>query len=88
VHLEVNAHPERLDLVDTYCRMCRDEGVRVAIDSDAHAIAEFGHLRYGIGQARRGWLSPDDVVNTLPLRELRALLRGVPRTPAMPVEHA
>jgi DNA polymerase (family 10) len=88
VHLEVNAHPERLDLVDTYCRLCRDEGVRVAIDSDAHAVAEFGHLRYGIGQARRGWLSPGDVVNTRPLRELRGLLRRAQHTRAMPLAHA
>jgi DNA polymerase (family 10) len=88
VHLEVNAHPERLDLVDTYCRMCKDQGVRVAVDSDAHAIAEFGHLRYGIGQARRGWLSRDDVVNTRPLRELRGLLRKAPRTRTVPAEHA
>jgi DNA polymerase (family 10) len=66
--------------------MCKDEGVRVAIDSDAHAIGEFAHLRYGIGQARRGWLARDDVVNTRPLRELFALLRKAPRTHAAPAD--
>ena len=75
VHMEVNAHPERLDLVDTYCRMCKDEGVLVAIDSDAHGTQEFANLRYGIGQARRGWLARDDVLNTRALAKLQPLLR-------------
>ena len=74
VFLEVNAHPERLDLVDSYCRMCRDEGVLVAIDSDAHATQEFANLRYGIGQARRGWLARDDVLNARPLAQVMPLL--------------
>ncbi len=81
VHLELNAHPERLDLTDTWCRMCRDEGVRVAIDSDAHRTQEYANLRFGIGQARRGWLGRSDVLNTRPLSELLPLLRrpGRPR---------
>lgn len=73
--LELNAHPERLDLIDVYCRMARDEGVRVAVNSDAHRIQDFDNLRWGLGQARRGWLSADDVLNTRPLGELRRLLR-------------
>ena len=75
VCLEVNAHPQRLDLVDTYCRMCKDEGVRVVIYSDAHATQDFANLRYGVGQARRGWLGPDDVLNTRRLSKLLPLLR-------------
>ncbi|MGE5088548.1 MAG: DNA polymerase/3'-5' exonuclease PolX [Candidatus Levyibacteriota bacterium] len=75
VHLELNAHPERLDLTDTWCRMCKDEGVLVAIDSDAHRTQEYANLRYGIGQARRGWLARDDVLNTRPLSKLLPLLR-------------
>jgi DNA polymerase (family 10) len=75
VALEVNAHPERLDLIDTHCRLCRDQGVPVAIDSDAHAVADFAFLRYGVGQARRGWLRRDDVLNTRPLPEILAFLR-------------
>jgi DNA polymerase (family 10) len=74
IHLEVNAHPERLDLTDTYCRMCKDEGVLIAINSDAHSTREFANLRYGVGQARRGWLARDDVLNTRPLTQLVALL--------------
>ena len=74
--LELNAHPERLDLSDTHCRMAKDEGVLVAISSDAHSTQQFDNLRYGIGQGRRGWLEKKDVLNALPLRELRRLLPG------------
>ena len=74
VAVELNAHAERLDLTDTNCRMAKDEGVLVAIDSDAHDTGEFANLRYGIGQARRGWLGPRDVLNTRPLEELLPLL--------------
>jgi DNA polymerase (family X) len=74
VHLELNAHPERLDLTDTNCRMAKDEGVLVAIDSDAHDTGEFANLRYGVGQARRGWLAREDVLNARALSELLPLL--------------
>lgn len=73
-YLELNAHPERLDLLDTYCRMAKDEGVKIAVSSDAHRIQDFDNLKYGIGQARRGWLEKRDVLNTLPLAELRRAL--------------
>ena len=73
--LEVNAHPERLDLTDTYCRMAKAEGVLVAVNSDAHSTEDFKNLRFGIGQARRGWLEKSDVLNTRPLGELRKLLK-------------
>jgi DNA polymerase (family 10) len=74
VYLELNAHPERLDLTDTNCRMAKDEGVLVAIDSDAHDTGQLSNLRYGVGQARRGWLGREDVLNTRGLRELKQLL--------------
>jgi DNA polymerase (family 10) len=76
VALELNAHPERLDLTDLHCRMAREEGARVVIDSDAHAEHEFDNLDFGVGQARRGWLGKGEVVNTRPLRELRNWLAG------------
>jgi DNA polymerase (family 10) len=75
IYLEVNAHPERLDLIDTHCRMAKDEGVLIAIDSDAHSTQEFANLRYGVGQARRGWITRNDVLNARPLRDLMPLLR-------------
>ncbi len=74
VALEVNAHPERLDLLDTYCQMAKQEGVLVSINSDAHSTFEFGMLRFGVGQARRGWLEKHDVLNTRSLEELKAWL--------------
>lgn len=80
--LELNAHPERLDLSDTYCHMAKDEGVLVSVNSDAHGVAQFDNLQYGIGQARRGWLSPKDVLNTRTYSELRALIAAPRRRPA------
>ena len=73
--LELNSQPQRLDLNEYYCRMARDEGVLLSINSDAHAEQNFDFLQYGIDQARRGWLEKRDVLNTLPLRELRKLLQ-------------
>ena len=73
--LELNANPQRLDLTDTGCQMAKEAGVLVAINTDAHSTAEFGQLRYGIGQARRGWLEKKDVLNTRPLAELLKLLK-------------
>jgi DNA polymerase (family 10) len=73
--LELNAHPERLDLLDSQCRMAKEEGVLVSINSDAHSTFDFTNLRYGIGQARRGWLEKADVLNARPLAALRRLLR-------------
>lgn len=74
IHLELNAHPERLDLTDTHCRMAKDEGVLIAINSDAHNTQEFANLRYGIGQARRGWVTGEGVLNTRSLRDVMPLL--------------
>jgi len=73
-YLELNAHPERLDLYDIHCRMAKAEGVLVSINSDAHSISDFYNLKYGIGQARRGWLEKSDVLNTRSLGQLRKLL--------------
>jgi DNA polymerase (family 10) len=73
--LELNANPQRLDLTDIGCQMAKEAGVLVAINTDAHSVAEFSHLRYGVGQARRGWLEKQDVLNTRPLNELRKLLK-------------
>jgi DNA polymerase (family 10) len=72
--LELNAHPERLDLLDSHCQMAKEEGVLVSVNSDAHSSLDFANLKYGVGQARRGWLEKDDVLNTRPLGALRRLL--------------
>jgi DNA polymerase (family 10) len=73
--LELNAHPDRLDLNDHHCRMARDMGLKVAISTDAHSTKALGNMKYGIYQARRGWLTKDDVVNTRRVAELLKLLK-------------
>jgi DNA polymerase (family 10) len=73
--LELNAQPERLDLFDTYCHMAKEEGVLISINSDAHSTFEFDNLRFGVGQARRGWLEKQNVLNTRSLEELRAVIK-------------
>jgi DNA polymerase (family 10) len=73
--LELNAQPERLDLIDTHCQAAQEEGVLVSIDSDAHSTFDFANLRYGVGQARRGWLEKNNVLNTRALAALRPLLK-------------
>jgi DNA polymerase (family 10) len=73
--MELNAQPDRLDLDDRACRLAKEIGVKVAISTDAHRAADFELMRFGVDQARRGWLEPSDVVNTRPLAELRRLLR-------------
>ncbi|WP_347927375.1 DNA polymerase/3'-5' exonuclease PolX [Pseudomonas helvetica] len=72
--LELNAQPQRMDLFDLQCRYAKDEGVLIAINSDAHRTVDFAYLQYGIAQARRAWLEKTDVLNTRPLKELKAFL--------------
>lgn len=74
--LEINASPERLDLKDEYIRTCVAAGVKMTIDSDAHAADHFKFLEYGIAQARRGWAEKNDIVNTLPLKEFLKSLKS------------
>ncbi len=70
--VELNAFPDRLDLWDVYLRMAKEMGVPVVISTDSHAPLHMLHMRYGVWTARRGWLEPGDIANTLPLREFRA----------------
>lgn len=73
--LELNSQPARLDLLDSWCHVAKDEGVMIAINSDAHSIQDLDDLDWGIGQARRGWLSAPDVANTRSIGELHRLLK-------------
>jgi DNA polymerase (family X) len=73
--LEVDSFPDRLDLPADLIRRAQRYGVKFSVDSDAHAIRHHGNVRYGIGTAQRGWLTPADVINTWPLDDLRAFLR-------------
>nr|WP_055508697.1 DNA polymerase/3'-5' exonuclease PolX [Nonomuraea pusilla] len=78
--LEVNAFPDRLDLPADLIRLAAGAGVVFSIDTDAHAVPHLAHLRYGIGTAQRGWLTPEQVINTWPLDRLRRFLRKGRRT--------
>jgi DNA polymerase (family 10) len=62
--LEINSQPDRLDLRDVHARAAKEAGLKLVIDSDAHQISAQGYVELGVGQARRGWLTKDDVVNT------------------------
>ena len=73
--LEINSHPARLDLPSAYLRAARDAGVKFAIDSDAHAVAELDNMQYGVATAQRGWLTANDVITTWPLARLTGFLR-------------
>ena len=74
-HLEINAEPDRLDLNDIHAYAAKAAGVKLAISTDAHSVNAFSYMRFGIDQARRGWVAAHDVINTRPLGELRKLLR-------------
>jgi DNA polymerase (family X) len=72
--LEINSHPERLDLPSEHIKAAKDAGVKFSVDTDSHAVGHLDFLRYGIGTAQRGWLTADDVINTWPLTRLREFL--------------
>jgi DNA polymerase (family 10) len=69
------AQPVRLDLTDRHCKMAKDMGVKVVISTDAHRTTDLEFMRFGVGQAQRGWLEPTDIINTLPLNKLKRLFQ-------------
>lgn len=69
--LEINAYPERLDLIDVYCRRAHELGVRLAIGTDSHNESHMDNMIYGVSVARRGWVEKKDLLNCLSLAELR-----------------
>ena len=73
--LEINAQPDRLDLRDAHARLAGEAGVKITISSDAHELAALENLEFGVAQARRGWLGPDQIVNTRPWRDVKRLLK-------------
>ncbi|MFB6262558.1 MAG: DNA polymerase/3'-5' exonuclease PolX [Bradymonadaceae bacterium] len=72
VAVELNAQPARLDLSDAHCKLAKERGVPVLLSTDSHRTDHLEAMHYGIGQARRGWLEPSDVLNTRELDELTA----------------
>jgi DNA polymerase (family 10) len=73
--LEINCQPDRLDLIDTHARAASEAGVRLVISTDAHRLHELENLALGVAQARRGWLTADQIVNARPWREVRKLMK-------------
>lgn len=73
--IEIDAHPGRLDLKDEYVRQAVVLGVRLSVDTDAHAVNELQYIRWGIGTARRGWATKQDIINTRPWRQMLNLLK-------------
>jgi DNA polymerase (family 10) len=73
--LEINSHPDRLDLSSRYCKLAKEIGLKVVISTDAHSLADLDFMRFGVYQARRGWLEAEDVINTLSWKQLRKMLK-------------
>jgi len=77
--IELNAHPLRLDLDDVHCKLAKDLDVKVALATDAHSVDGLNMMRFGVDQARRGWLEAADVLNTRNLKDLKSAFRACRR---------
>jgi DNA polymerase (family 10) len=73
--MEVNAHPDRLDLSDIHCKLAKDMEAKVVISTDAHSVTDLELMRFGVWQARRGWLEGEDVLNTRNWDVLKKLIK-------------
>jgi DNA polymerase (family 10) len=73
--LEINAQPDRLDLRDAHARLVGEAGVMIVISSDAHEVGALSNLEFGVAQARRAWLRPEQILNTRPWGEVKKLLK-------------
>ena len=71
--LEINAQPNRLDLRDTHARVAGELGVKIPVDTDAHQLSALGHMPIGVAQARRAWLTKDQVLNTRTWKQIEKL---------------
>ncbi len=77
--IEINANPRRLDMDWRWWPLAKSKGVKTSINPDAHHTSHLQFLKFGVGTARKGWLTRDDVVNTLPLGKIEAVLTAKPR---------
>ena len=75
VAMELNAYPDRLDLCDRHLRLAKQYGVKIVINTDSHHTSHLANIRYGVLQARRAWLTKDDVLNTLPAAEFAKAMK-------------
>ncbi|HVU67346.1 MAG TPA: DNA polymerase/3'-5' exonuclease PolX [Ktedonobacteraceae bacterium] len=76
VCIEINAHPSRLDLDWHYLKRARDKGIKIPINPDAHSVSGIDVMRYGVNIARKGWLGPGDVLNTLTAEEIEVFFKN------------
>jgi len=77
VALEINSNPLRLDLVDKYVRIAKSKGAKFVINTDSHDTEQIDFMKFGIGIGRRGWLTKEDVINTMNLKDLTAYFKPV-----------
>jgi len=75
VAMELNSYPDRLDLNDVHLRQAKQRGVKIVINTDSHHTSHLDKIRYGILQARRAWLTKNDVLNTLPAQNFAAAMK-------------
>ena len=73
--MELNSYPDRLDLNDVHLRQAKQQGVKIVINTDSHHTSHMEKIRYGIPQARRAWLTPNDVLNTLPPQQFAQAMK-------------
>jgi DNA polymerase (family 10) len=73
--IEVNGDPKRLDLEPRWIRLARERGIKFIVSTDAHSTGGLENLRYGVAMARRGWLAPDEVLNTLAVNQFIQAVR-------------
>jgi DNA polymerase (family 10) len=74
--LEVNAHPQRLDLKDVHCKMAIEAGVKLAIGTDAHSVGGLSLMGFGVGTAARGWATKADVLNTFSPAKIKGWVKA------------
>ncbi len=77
VAIEINSSPSRLDLSDKYLKTAKDKGAKFVISSDSHHTSQSEFVTFGVGVARRGWLEPEDILNTFNLKRLTLYLRSL-----------
>ena len=75
VAMELNSYPDRLDLCDRHLRLAKQLGVKIVINTDSHHVSHLDKIRYGILQARRAWLTKEDVLNTLPVEKFAKAMK-------------
>lgn len=73
--LEINSQPSRLDLNDLNSRKAKEMGVKLVISTDAHSTTQYDFMRFGIGQARRGWIEKHNVINTRNINQLKKIIK-------------